>query len=339
MPAGIAGLILAVAAALDGPAVAEKPIVRAAPAAGPQRTLVTVIGAAGSTEAAEDFTRWADRWQSNARHGGLRVAGIGVGVSSSVSDREQLRDLLVREAATASDEFWLVLIADATPDGSLNLRGPDVSGRDLAEWLASSRGRVGIVSCARVGPPFVAALAAPGRVVITAAGDGPEPHDPALAEYLANMMAHRSADLDKDGQTSLLEAWLTAGRRAAEFNKAHGLPDAHPALLDDNGDGVAATPELFDGIRPRHDSDEPADGMAAHQLHLVRSPDDEPLRPEVRRRRDRLERSLDELRRQKNTLGAEDYSRRIEALLLELAQLYESSAPAELQSVSRRRSD
>lgn len=76
-----------------------------------------------------------------------------------------------------------------------------------------------------------------------------------------------------------------------------------------------------------------ADGLRAHQLHLIPSTHERALSPEVRARRDDLERSIAALRDRKSKLAEDDYYTRLETLMVELARLYErldsSSPPAD----------
>ena len=66
------------------------------------------------------------------------------------------------------------------------------------------------------------------------------------------------------------------------------------------------------------------DGFRAHQFHLIRSEAERKLSPETRARRDALEFSISKLRETKRALPEEVYYETLEALLLELARLYES---------------
>ena len=66
---------------------------------------------------------------------------------------------------------------------------------------------------------------------------------------LSEAIADPAADLDKDGQTSLLEAWLAAAQRTADFYKNEERLATEHSLLDDNGDGLGTPPDWFQGVR------------------------------------------------------------------------------------------
>ncbi len=72
--------------------------------------------------------------------------------------------------------------------------------------------------------------------------------------------------------------------------------------------------------------DVPVDGVRAHQLHLVRSPQEQHLSSELRTRRDDLENQLTLLRETKPQLGEDAYYEQLRPILVELAQLYDLAA-------------
>jgi hypothetical protein len=63
--------------------------------------------------------------------------------------------------------------------------------------------------------------------------------------------------------------------------------------------------------------------LRAHQFHLVRRGGDTTLSTAARARRDELELAVARLRDMKSSLEATEYYRRLEVLLVEMAQLYE----------------
>src|SRR3954454_23210011 len=101
-------------------------------------TVLVVVGAPGQAEYEADFRRWADLWQAAAARAGARLVRIGDGKDEKATDRDRLRSALA-EAPTGTGPLWLVLIGHGSFDGreaKFNLRGPDVTEAELAEWLA-----------------------------------------------------------------------------------------------------------------------------------------------------------------------------------------------------------
>ena len=292
---------------------------------GEQPTVIVVQGAPGAPEYEPEFARWADLWESAAARGGATVVRIGVG--DSESDRDRLEEAIENAAAHETAPLWLVLIGHGTYDGreaKFNLRGPDISAADLAGWIAPLARPVAVLNCSSSSGPFVNRLSGKNRVVVTATRSGDELNYARFGQYLAEAIGNRAADLDKDEQVSLLEAYLWAGARTAEFYSSAARLATEHALLDDNGDGLGTPADWFRGVRATKRAKEGAasDGTRAHQWHLVPSDRERRLPPEVRRRRDELELQMASLRDRKAGMSEDEYYRQLQAVALELARLY-----------------
>jgi hypothetical protein len=163
-------------------------------------------------------------------------------------------------------------------------------------------------------------------VVVTATRSGNEVNATRFGGYFAKAIADRAADLDKDGQTSLLEAFLFASRQVEQFFKEAGRLGTEHALLDDNGDGFGTPADWFRGVHAVKTAanGKSADGVQARQLHLVRSEAEQKLSPTARARRDELEKKLSDLRSRKSTLTESEYYRLAESVLLEIAKIYQT---------------
>lgn len=290
-------------------------------------TLLLVVGAPGDPEYGQEFRSWADRWAEAGSAAGATVVRIGDDEPED-GDRDRLREAL----ATATDDegaLWIVLIGHGTFDGresKFNLRGPDVTAAEMAEWLGPIDRPVAIVNCASASGPFVNACSKDGRVVVTATRSGDEQNYARFGRYLAGSIADPAADLDKDDQVSLLEAFLTASGRLDEYYRTEArLATEHP-LIDDNGDGLGTPADWFRGVRAvkRAAEGAEADGLRAHQLHLIPSDRERSMPAALRGRRDRLEAEIASLRDRKEALGEDAYYDALEPLMIELARLYRS---------------
>jgi hypothetical protein len=294
-----------------------------------QRSLVLVIGAAGEPEYGEQFSAWAGLWHQAATNGGLQTIVIGEDTNNPEGDHGQLLEVLTNEVAKPAGELWLVFIGHGTFDtrvAKFNLRGPDISAVELAGVLKPARRPLAVIDCASASGPFINALSAPGRVIITATRSGNELNVTRFGGYFAHAIADPVADLDKDGQTSLLEAFLFASREVDQFYREAGRLATEHALLDDNGDGLGTAADWFHAVRavktpPKGKS---VDGVRAHQFHLVRSNAEQNLSPEIRAQRDALEKQLSDLRARKDSMDTDDYYRELEKILLETAKLYQA---------------
>lgn len=292
-------------------------------------SVIVVVGAPGEEDYGRSFAEWAGRWQDAARNGNATCTVIGLEKEGSTPDREQLRNQLAAEPKEGA-ELWLILIGHGTFDGKeakFNLRSNDVAATELLGWLQPFRRPVAVINTASASAPFLQKLSSTNRVVITATRSGSEVNFARFGNYLSSAIASPSADLDKDGQTSLLEAFLMASREVKEFYDIEGRLATEHALIDDTGDGLGTPPDWFRGIRASKSAKDGAalDGFRAHQFHLVRSLAEQKLQPEVRARRDELEREIAAFRSQKTKLPEDEYYQKLEVMLLELSRLYASA--------------
>ncbi len=293
--------------------------------------MLVVVGAPGNDEYRTEFHHWASQWRAAAEKASAQFLEIGEEPAAAPPDRERLREALAGRASTSLEPLWLVLIGHGTFDGreaKFNLRGPDVTDVELLEWLKPIQRPVVILNCFSASGPFLSRLSAPNRVVVTATRSGDEQNFARFGQYLAESIADLRGDLDKDGQVSLLEAFLVASNRVAEFYRTRSrLSTEHP-LLDDNGDRLGTPPDWFHGIHAtkRAKDGVELDGVRAHQLHLILSDREQRMSPEQRQHRDRLERSAAELLSKKAHISEDEYYAQLESIMIELARLYHESA-------------
>lgn len=304
---------------------AEAPI-----ATGESPTLLVVVGAPGLAEYAPQFEESAQQWREVARESGARLSVIGLTPDPALTDREQLQQALEAEPKESLTELWILLIGHGTYDGKeakFNLNGPDITAEECAEWLAPFKRTVVVVNCASSSAPFINKLTGPNRVIVTATKNGAEQNLTRFAKFFSEAIRDETTDLDKDGQVSLLEAYLTASARVQEFYSSAGRLASEHALLEDNGDSKGTPADWFRGVRAikkAQDNSTP-DGFRAHQLHLIPSAMERRLTPAERAHRDDLERQVAKLRDSRDRQPEADYFRELEAILVQIASLYEES--------------
>jgi hypothetical protein len=292
-----------------------------------QPSVIVAVGAAGEEEFGNEFAKWAEQWRQATKQAGARHQVVGTGPTNALPDLAQLKDILGHEPTNTTAELWLVLIGHGTFDGKeakFNLRGPDLSATELAEWLKPLRRPVIVINSASSSSPFLNKLFGPDRIIVTATKSGYEENFARFGKFIAAAITDLKADLDKDGQTSLLEAFIMASRQVAEFYETEGRLATETALLDDNGDGLGTPADFFRGARAvkKPAGGGSVDGLRAHQIHLVRSEAEQQMPAETRARRDELELAVARLRDAKATFAEGEYYRRLENLMRELALLY-----------------
>ncbi len=317
-------------ALLAGPARSQVP---APPAEGDLHVLV-VAGLGGEPAYRESFHAWAlttldaarDRFgvpESRLHYLGERV--------DMAPDRMQARSTrenvaaAIEEIASSSrpgDRVLVLLIGHGTgqgEDAKFNLPGPDPTAAEWAGKLEPLADRkVALVNAASASGDFLPVVAREGWIVVTATRSGRELNETVFGRFFAEALASEDADLDKDGDVSLLEAFEYARQEVARFYREAGRIQTEFALIDDRGTGVGSRAPGVEGtdgeVARRFRFGSAASVAAAAGL----DPDDPRILPLLERRR-ALENEVAALRARQGELTPAEYERELEELLVELA--------------------
>jgi hypothetical protein len=295
------------------------------PVSADSTSVIIVVGAPGEAEFGTNFLQQAQQWENCCDRAKCRHQTIGLASGATTNDFALLKSALASEPRSGPGQLWLVFIGHGTFDGKearFNLRGPDVSATDLATWLKDITRPLAVINCASCSAPFINKLSGTNRVIITATRSGHEQNYARFGEYFADAIGSLNADLDKDGEVSLLEAFLMASLRTAEFYKLDGRIATEHALLDDNGDGLGTPPDWFHGVRvttkPKNDAI--PDGLLANQFRLVPGAVQSSLTPAQKAQLDALEREVILWRERKEKVPEAEYYSELEKRLLALAR-------------------
>jgi hypothetical protein len=294
----------------------------------PRQTLLVVVGAPGEPDFMTNFLQQATAWQQACDGSDWRRITIGLEPAGGTNDFDRMKAALAAEPKDGPAQLWIILIGHGTFDGKeakFNLRGPDVSAGELAAWLKPFHRPMAIIDTTSCSAPFLNALSGSNRVVVSATRSGNEQNYTRFGTYLARAIRDPAADLDKDGQVSLLEAFLMASHQTAEFYKAESRLATEHALLDDNGDGLGTPADWFRGVRAikKAKDQTTVDGLLAAQFCIAPGGAEATLTVQQRAQRDALERAVYLHREKKQTMSEDQYYKELERLLLELAQWYQ----------------
>lgn len=259
--------------------------------------VVVVAGLGGEPEYEQRFAAWAGE--------AGKVSGARV-LSGSAATRENLRAILAEAAKSlnANDDFVLVLIGHGAFDGveyKFNLPGPDITAVELASLLNRiPAGRQLVVNATSSSGACIEAMKAPHRVVVTATKSGTERNATVFARYWVEALREPAADADKNEVVSALEAYRYAEQKTKRFYEAQKrLATEHPQLVDP--DGVAAR-------------------IALARFGSAEKARNDPAKRALMARREEIETEIDRLKREKAAMPGEEYRKRLEALLLDLAR-------------------
>jgi hypothetical protein len=298
----------------------------------PKRALdvLIVVGAHGSDEYRKDFTSEANLLHDVCEKSGATSEVIGLTPDGEgAPDGERLKAAIEKVVATPGKALWLVLIGHGTFDGrdaKFNLRGPDITAADLAGWLKPMKGELAVIQTASASAPILKALAGPNRVLISATKSADQIFYTRFGRFFAQAISGGTeADLDRDKQVSLLEAFLWSSKQVEKFFETEGRLATEHSLIEDNGDGVGTRAEMFTGVRLTKppEGGKTGDGQLARQWCLAQNDDDAKLTEAQRKQRDELERQVEALRAKKGKMPEPEFYRELEKLMLDIARVYE----------------
>jgi hypothetical protein len=299
--------------------------------------LVIVAGLGGEPTYRERFHQWATAMrQAVTERYGLsddqiwylaEKTDFDPQIIDGKSNREGVTQTLasIAERVHPGDQVYILLIGHGSfRDGEsrFNLPGPDLTASDFARLLEPfSAQQIVFVNTASASGDFVKALSGENRIIVTATKSGVERNETAFGGYFIQAYAGDGADVNKDENVSVLEAFEYArGRVSRSYEEGNRLQTEH-AVLDDNGDGL--------GTHDSSDSKgESTDGALAVSAFLAGEDGestrvaavDDPEHAELYRQVRALEDRVEGLKRQKDTMSDELYMEELENLLLELAR-------------------
>ena len=293
--------------------------------------LLVVAGVGGEEAYTERFHLWSTRVADAAVAAGLRPENVVYLGERKDIDPERIgaratgENVLAEIAALAErsipgDDVWIVLFghgSGAAGPPRFNLPGRDLVAEEYAAALEQLAGRrVVFINASSASGGFVGPLSKEGRVVITATKSGGQSNESLFGGFLAEAFDGAAGDANKDGRTSALEAFEFAQREIERYYRQTGLLRTENALLDDDGDGLGS-PEPA-GL----EASEATDGRLASLVYLAQEAEPSTLTAEARElteRRAGIQRRIDELRLQRETLDEEVYLSELQELMVELA--------------------
>lgn len=248
---------------------------------------------------------YEQRFQSLAREA-AKLTG-GEALAGPQASKQALREAIARVAAGIGEDdvFVLALIGHGTFDGleyKFNVPGPDVTATELRAWLEGVRARQIVVLATSASGAALKELAHPRRAVFAATRSGMEKNAVVFPRYWVEALGDPAADADKNEAVSAAEAFRYAVQKTAAFYETQKrIATEHPAMEDPAGVGRAAV------VR-----------FGAAQAALA-----SPAKRALLEQREKIEIEIEKLKREKAALPADEYKKRLQALLVALAGLQE----------------
>jgi hypothetical protein len=290
------------------------------------RFALIVQGASGEEQYAKLHRTWttdlAAALRERFRYPAANVVVVAEqplpGETRSTADNVRAAVAALGKRMTDADQLVIFFIGHGTADGSdakFNLIGPDLAVADWKAVLQPVPGRLVIVDTTSASFPFLAGLAGEGRVVITATNNARQGFHTRFPDAFLKALASPETDLDKNGRLSFFELFTQTSRlvKLHYEQSQEGLMATEVAVIDDDGDG-----------KGRIAGAEGTDGRVAGLTYIDAPAAITTADPELQKllaRQQAVQEQIDDLRRRQTTIPAAEFTERLEALIIELAEV------------------
>jgi hypothetical protein len=287
-----------------------------------KRYAVIVQGASGDPQYATLHRGWVDSLAALLKSQ-FKIDGPALSVLVETpkdgelrSTAESVRSVFAQLAkeTKADDLVFVMLIGHGSGDAAaakFNLIGPDMTAEEWSALLKPVPARIAFVDSTSSSFPFLAGLAGPNRIVITATSTYGQKYHTVFPDAFIRAMTAPEADADKNGRISFMEAFTHASRLVAQHYEQNGTMSTERASIDDTGDG-----------KGRDANTTGEDGNVAAFTYLAVPSVPTVSDPEVQQllvRQQSLTEQVDDLRRRKATMSVDDFDREFEKLIVDLA--------------------
>jgi hypothetical protein len=284
----------------------------AAPALAQQTHLLVITGVPGDEEHAAQFEKWATSFIDAAKKkDAVPDANITL-LADKRATREAVEKAFTDLAARArpNESVVVLLIGHGSFNGTqaaFNLPGPDLTVADWTRLLGKlSAQRVAFVNTTSSSGAFLPAVAAPGRVVVTATKTGGERNETQFPGPFIEAFTDPAADRDRNGHVSIGEAFEYAKAKVVQSFQQKGLLLTEHATIDEGtGGGSRLAATIFLGT-----------GRAEDSLAVDTS---DPAMRALVDERSAIEQQIAGLKLKKASMAEAQYDSEMEALLTSLA--------------------
>jgi len=279
-----------------------------------QTHLLVITGVPGDQEHAAQFEKWATSFIDAAK----KKDAVPDANITFLADKRATRDGVEKAftdlaaRARPNESVVVLLIGHGSFDGTqaaFNLPGPDLTVADWTRLLGKlSAQRVAFVNTTSSSGAFLPAVAAPGRVVVTATKTGGERNETQFPGYFVEAFNDNAADRDRNGHVSIAEAFEYAKAKVVEAFKQKGNLLTEHATIDDGASAGAEShlaAAIFLGT-----------GRAEDSLAVDTS---DPAMRALVDERNGIEQQIAGLKLKKTSMPAPQYDAEMETLLTSLA--------------------
>ncbi len=314
------------------------------PNAGGAKTTILIIGGSGGIE---DYQQKFTSWGARLKH----VLTVKLGHPEEnvcwMAERSESIETPDRETSlfhirsefneleskmTDVDDLFVFLTGHGSSlrnEPKFQIPGPDLTAGELNRLVSRVNARrTAVIDTSSSSAGFINILSVPGRIVCTAVKNVNERNAPEFMEFLLQGLEDGSADTNRDGRISILEACGQAASLTDAWYTGEGNLATEHALMDDNGDGRGTRLPI---VLNESESDPGSDGHNAANCFLKEHSFSPDTPPELIKHYLSVLETIGAWKKQKNGMDGKDYYAQLEALLIEAAKAHRAIRDAASQ--------
>jgi hypothetical protein len=285
---------------------------------------VTVAGLGGEPDYEQRFAANANDLDKVFKSATGAHVWTLTGAKATKAGLTQVMDQIARQAKP-EDDLVVTLIGHGSFDGEVykfNLVGPDVTAAELASMCDRVPAkRQLVVDTTSASGAAIAALAKPGRAVISATKSGTEKNATVFARYWVEALQDPSADTDKNDAISASEAFVYADRKTADFYSSQKrLATEHPQF-EDTGRGEALRAVALTSGQAQGRAGSMMATLTVVRIGAAQAAMNDPAKRDLLGKKEELEQKIDGLKYQKAAMDPGEYKKELTAALVELAKV------------------
>jgi hypothetical protein len=206
---------------------------------------------------------------------------------------------------TENDRSAIYLIGHGSFDGEeykFNIPGLDITTDDILNIMQSFPGQNHfLLNTSSTSGALLEPLEDESRILVTATRSGNEKNATVFGEYFAQALSSEDADLNKNNNISIEEAFGYAQRQVEEYFESQGqLATEHPEII---GNGAAQ--------------------FTLARINPIVISDENPRIAELQEQTLDIDRQIENLQLQRSELSNQEYIEQLQALILQSARINE----------------
>ncbi len=289
---------------------------------------LVLVGSGGEPEYEQRFADWQQRLEQ------VLVVQMGHAPDDvhTLAGPDSLRAIegvfaRLKSELRADDVLFVWLIGHGSfrnGMAKLNIPGPDLSADTLDLLLRSlAPEQIVLIHTASLSSAFIHVLSAEGRIICTSTQSSEERNAAFFMEHLLTALEGASADQNRDGRISVLEACEQGAVLTQVSYEDRGLLATEHALVDGDGDGLGTrlSAPIAEGLDGAVTNKEDRDRARAAAVYVKNVQFPAATSEQLLRQYEQALAAVEAFIAQKDTLAEDAYYRRLEILFLEVARV------------------